>query len=178
MDIYKKITEILDNRELKWDDDIYKFLFAKMGTESRLLFNNAAGGEKNLGIYQKMAKLGLLTADKMLVLDEPENHLHPAWQVKLAEIIATLVKNGVSVLLTSHSPDFIQALRIEADKAKLTNAKFYLSDKETGIISDKTENEADILDDLSVPMNGIYKYISDRIIEKANVGSKKQKDDD
>jgi hypothetical protein len=32
----------------------------------------------------------------MIVLDEPEVHLHPNWQLKYAEIITLLVKNNIN----------------------------------------------------------------------------------
>ena len=47
----------------------------------------------------------------MLILDEPEAHLHPAWQNLFAQFIVTLIKEyGVTVLLTTHSPNFLMAL--------------------------------------------------------------------
>jgi predicted ATPase len=32
----------------------------------------------------------------LIVLDEPEVHLHPNWQLKYAEIITLLVKNNIN----------------------------------------------------------------------------------
>jgi predicted ATPase len=38
----------------------------------------------------------LIKSDCCLVLDEPEVHLHPNWQLKYAEIITLLVKNNIN----------------------------------------------------------------------------------
>ena len=47
----------------------------------------------------------------MLILDEPEAHLHPAWQNLFAEVIVLLVRElGVNILLTTHSSNFVLAL--------------------------------------------------------------------
>jgi predicted ATPase len=43
-------------------------------------------------------------ANDLLIIDEPEMNLHPESQVKLLEILAVLVNQGVRILLTTHSP--------------------------------------------------------------------------
>ena len=42
----------------------------------------------------------------LLILEEPESHLHPAAQLQMARGIARLVNAGVRVLITTHSNDF------------------------------------------------------------------------
>ncbi len=39
----------------------------------------------------------------VLILEEPEAHLHPKVQIQLMEIFAELTKHNVKVILTSHS---------------------------------------------------------------------------
>ena len=43
----------------------------------------------------------------LLILEEPESHLHPAAQLRMARGIARLVNAGVRVLITTHSSDFM-----------------------------------------------------------------------
>ena len=49
----------------------------------------------------------LVRPGDLLVLEEPESHLHPAAQLQLARGIARLVNAGVQVLITTHSGDFM-----------------------------------------------------------------------
>ena len=49
----------------------------------------------------------LVRPGDLLILEEPESHLHPAAQLQLARGIARLVNAGVQVLITTHSGDFI-----------------------------------------------------------------------
>jgi predicted ATPase len=163
--IFDKITPLLGG-ELKWNGKARRFEFHPIDAkdDANLSVNNMSSGEKILGIFQRMAKLGLLKPENLLVLDEPENHLHPEWQVALAEVIARLSDAGIPILINSHSPDFIQALIIESEKNNLSNVGFYLANKTSGVIEDKTEASADILEQLSEPMNGVYKHI----LEKGN----------
>lgn len=167
-------TEIMGG-ELIYNAREREFTIDRYDTDAKLSFNNAASGIKEFGVLQRMAKLELFSGNNLIVLDEPENHLHTAWQVKLAEVIIKLVKNGVSILIASHSPDFIQTLRVEADKQKLgaDKAKFYLSEESQNIsgikkydIIDKTNKEADILENLSIPMDRVYDYIMNESMNK------------
>ena len=49
----------------------------------------------------------LVRPGDLLILEEPESHLHPAAQLQMARGIARLVNAGVKVLITTHSGDFI-----------------------------------------------------------------------
>ena len=45
----------------------------------------------------------VVEAGDVLIIEEPEAHLHPAMQTKLARELARLVRSGVRVVLTTHS---------------------------------------------------------------------------
>lgn len=46
----------------------------------------------------------------LLVLEEPESHLHPALQLRLAQVVVRLVRKGLCVWITTHSENFCQQL--------------------------------------------------------------------
>lgn len=48
----------------------------------------------------------LVRPGDLLILEEPESHLHPEAQLQMARGIARLVNAGVQVLITTHSNDF------------------------------------------------------------------------
>ncbi|EKT3957031.1 ATP-binding protein [Flavobacterium psychrophilum] len=117
--------------------------------------NNVATGIKSFGILQLLLQKGKLNSNTLLIIDEPEVHLHPTWQVKYAEILVRLSKEfAIPILLTSHSPYFIEALEgfsKKHDYEKSTN--FYFAEKnEDGLSSkivDVTENISPILSSIS-----------------------------
>ena len=46
----------------------------------------------------------------LLIIEEPESHLHPGAQTKIAQTLARLVRAGVRVLITTHSNYFLQQI--------------------------------------------------------------------
>ena len=46
----------------------------------------------------------------MLIIEEPESHLHPGAQTKIAQTLARLVRAGVRVLITTHSNFLLQQI--------------------------------------------------------------------
>ena len=47
----------------------------------------------------------------LLILEEPEAHLHPGAQIKIAECLALLVRKGVNVIVTTHSDWFLKCIQ-------------------------------------------------------------------
>lgn len=72
---------------------------------------NIASGMKAFGLIQLLYNARWIDTNRILIWDEPENHLHPAWQVRFAELVVSLSKSGIPILLTTHSPYFLQAIR-------------------------------------------------------------------
>ena len=89
-----------------------------------------------MGILQILLENRKLNENSFLIMDEPEVHLHPEWQVKLAKILVLLVKElDVNLFINSHSPQFIEAIEVYSGKYGLVEeTRFYLSkeDSESG----------------------------------------------
>lgn len=72
---------------------------------------------------------GYLNEETILVLDEPESHLHPEWINRFAEILMLLIKEaGIHILLTTHSPNLLLALNVYAKRYNsIEKSHFYLA---------------------------------------------------
>ena len=128
-----------------------------------LRISNIASGEKAFGVLYVLLKGNQLTRNSIVILDEPENHLHPAWQLKYAEVLTLMVKEGYYILLTSHSPFFLQALKLYAEKYGILDDRthFYLSEKEKdgsnySTIKDVTQNTEEIFANLAAPLDRLF----------------------
>lgn len=79
--------------------------------EMKIKVGNLATGFKIFSIIKKILTENDLSDKTLLILDEPESHLHPEWINRLAEVIVLLVKEcNITVLLTTHSPNFLLAV--------------------------------------------------------------------
>ena len=86
----KKIDAIVPGKVFK---GVYQ-----TATGRKLKVENLATGSKVFSIIKKILTSGDLTDKTLLILDEPESHLHPSWINQLAEVI------------TTHSPNFLLAV--------------------------------------------------------------------
>jgi predicted ATP-dependent endonuclease of OLD family len=144
--IKNDITAII-NGKILYDNDEKDFVYIKSG--KKIPIKNTATGIKAFGMIQLLLDNGFINRTSILILDEPEIHLHPKWQLLYAQVITLLVKNEIPILVTSHSPYMIEALKRYSDKhnlEKITN--FYLSSENT--IQDENKLE-DIFRVLSEP---------------------------
>ena len=73
-----------------------------------------ATGVANLGILALLIERKVLDKGAFLFIDEPEAHLHPAWQVIMAEALFEIAKQGARVVIATHSPDILKWLEVHA----------------------------------------------------------------
>jgi predicted ATPase len=138
-------------------DDMGHYYFDKQGKKIDLV--NTATGVKYFGIFQVLSQNNYLNKNTILVLDEPEVHLHPKWQLEMAKIIVELVKNGVKIVVNSHSPYMIQALiKYARDEEIVDNSNFYLAEKDRDYANINNVNDElnKIFELLAEPMNEVY----------------------
>ena len=53
---------------------------------------------------------GVVGPSDLLIIEEPESHLHPGAQTKIAQTLARLVRAGVRILITTHSDWLLQQI--------------------------------------------------------------------
>ena len=126
----------------------------------KLRVSNLATGSKMFSIIKILLDRGELDDTTMLILDEPEAHLHPKWQNAFAEIIVLLVKElHVNILLTTHSPNFMLALDAFMRKYDIIDkSNFYQTSEpdEEGFISYHCVN-----DEMELIYQDFLEYLSD-----------------
>lgn len=109
--IYKNIEEVIGGRVF-YDKSKDEILYEKYALENRILkMEKTSNGIKMFGFLQILLLNGTIKEGSILILDEPEVHLHPKWQLKYAKVIVELVNNGVRIVVNSHSPYMIEALK-------------------------------------------------------------------
>lgn len=72
-----------------------------------------AMGIVNLGILALLVEYKIIDEGAFLFIDEPEAHLHPAWQVEIVETLFDLADSGVNVVIATHSVDILKFLEVK-----------------------------------------------------------------
>ena len=107
-----------------------KIFFTEKSSGESYAIKEVATGIKSFALIQSLLQKGLLTERTLLIIDEPEAHLHPQWTVEYARIITTLHRElGVKFLLATHSPRLVQSLSLFASEEEETakSLLFYMS---------------------------------------------------
>lgn len=145
-DFFEEIQDIIDG-EIAYERRDRDFVFRRRGESVSI--KNTASGIKVFGLLQILIGNEFVAKNTVLIFDEPENHLHPKWQLKLAQMLVKLVEKGVYVLVSSHSPYLIEALKRGVDREDLTHhARFCLA--KNRIIEDK-DSLSEIFEVLAEP---------------------------
>lgn len=117
---------------------------------------NLSTGMKSFVILRKLLQNGSIDENGIIILDEPEIHLHPEWQLKFAEVIVLIQREfGVNILLNTHSPFFLNAIEVYSEKYGIEKkCKYYLTNEENGRVDilDVTEDRESIYEKLARPL--------------------------
>lgn len=81
----------------------------------RRTYSECFAGSGELAVVNCVLALDKLKPFDLLLLDEPETSLHPGAQTMLLEHILTIVKEKmIQVIISSHSPTFVELLPVES----------------------------------------------------------------
>ncbi|KHS56148.1 hypothetical protein QX51_15390 [Terrisporobacter othiniensis] len=134
------------------------------GLNEPLSLTNLSNGLKTFVIIKRLLENGYLEENGLLILDEPEIHLHPDWQLILAEIIVLLNEEfSINIIVNTHSPYFLNAIEVFSTKYKVSNkCNYYLAelDKDDNTVShiaDVTNETSYIYDKLASPLQKLEK---------------------
>ena len=84
--------------------------FQKEGKSISLSLTSA--GVSNMGMLALLIERGALERGSFLFIDEPESNLHPAWQVEMAAFLFELARQGVNVVISTHSMTILKWLEV------------------------------------------------------------------
>ena len=110
----RKINDVLDkvvNGEIKNTKDGMQYISANH--EEPISVMNLSAGLKGFVLIKTLLERGILKEKDVLILDEPEIHMHTEWQLIYAEIIVLIQKYfDMTILVTTHSSHFYRQLSI------------------------------------------------------------------
>ena len=158
--IYEKIDSVCDGEMIPMKQS--GLGYQKKGTDKVLDVKNISTGLKTFVILKTLLMNGTLEENGTIILDEPEIHLHPQWQLLFAELIVLIQKEfNMHILLNTHSPYFLQAIEVYAAKYEIADkCKYYLA---------QLEGDMAVINDVSDSTETIYKLLAKPFQDLENV---------
>lgn len=160
--VYKKLSIAVNGKIIMKGNDFY--LEFNNFTEP-ISIHNLSAGLKSFTIIKMMLEGGVLKENDILVLDEPEIHLHPKWQLLYAEIIVLIQKVfNLYIVITTHSPYFLEAIEIFTKHHGIKNkTNYYLADIKDNhsIIDLANDNISDIYYKMASPIEDLVDELGD-----------------
>lgn len=122
-------TEVIDGDIEKNQDGEYCFKSNNYAEPLNVV--NMSTGMKSFALIKRLLESGNLKEKDVIILDEPEIHLHPEWQLLYAKMIVLLQKQfDLSMIITTHSPYFLDAIDSLLCKIQYSRSNKILSGRE------------------------------------------------
>ncbi len=146
-DIYKTLQSVVDG-EILVNQNNEEYYLKNKEFDKPISVHNLSTGVKSFVILKMLLEKGCLKEKDVVILDEPEVHLHPQWQIAYAELIVLLQKHfDLSVIVTTHSPYFVDALNLFSCKYGTDEkVNFYLSNNNANTVTmEYVTNKIDLI---------------------------------
>lgn len=126
-EVYKALQNVVDGNIIK--EKTGEYFLQEKGISQPVSLKNLSTGIKSFVVVKMLLEKGSLKEKDVLILDEPEIHLHPQWQIAYAELIVLLQKYfDLTIVVTTHSPYFLDAINLYSIKYDLNKkVNYYLS---------------------------------------------------
>lgn len=149
--IYNKISKVCSGDIVK--NKRSGLGYRRKGGDRILDVKNLSSGFKTFAILKTLLLNSTIEYNGTIILDEPEIHLHPEWQLLFAELIVLIQKEfGVHILLNTHSPYFLNAIEVYSAKYGVADkCKYYLA---------SSENDISNIEDVSNYIEKIYSKLA------------------
>lgn len=159
-EVYKKLSLAVNGKIIFKDNDFYlefnNFI-------EPISIHNLSAGLKSFTIIKMLLEKNVLKENDILVLDEPEIHLHPKWQLIYAEIIVLIQKAfNLCIVITTHSPYFLEAIEIFTKYYGIENkTNYYLADIKDNhsVIELVNDNISYIYDKMASPIEDLVEKL-------------------
>lgn len=149
-------------------DDIFnekELRFVSNDNKINISLKDTATGFKTFSYLQRLLENGLLCNESILMIDEPEAHLHPQWIVEYARLLVMLNKElGLKIMIASHNPDMITAIHDIANKeGVLDNTNFYVAQQDSTnrhqyIFKNLQHGIEEIFESFNIALDNISRY--------------------
>lgn len=167
--VAKLLRDVLGGEAVLSEDDVMpiKQLHFKRKDGLDISLKQAATGLVSFSFLQRLLENGYFKEGTLLMIDEPEAHLHPKWIVEYARMLVMLQKYlKVKIVLSTHNPDMLAAIDSIARRencSDVTNFYFAKPDGDDAFTYNyqKLDSIEEIFDSFNMALIRIQEYGKD-----------------
>jgi len=144
-----------------------RFVYREAAREQALC--TMGSGNKALALLELLLRRGCIHGSTFLIIDEPEAHLHPQWQIQMAHLLVSLAEHTpVKILINTKSPYIVEAVRVYSEVLGIEDTARFYHVVETGVFESSLQDVSDdispIYEELAEPyrmLDSVYGSASD-----------------
>lgn len=140
-------------------------LYQARSLKAPLEMTSLSKGLKSILLLKMLIRNGVMNELGCIIFDEPEIHLHPEWQFKLANILVLLPKVfDLKVLISTHSSDFLSALDYYTRLHNLrSRTRVYLMEMDDPDQGASVKNVTDDIDRVYRELNAPFLQVAEEL---------------
>lgn len=143
-------------REVEKKNIYYKFWCGDFSSQVSII--HAASMVKEIApLYLIVRELN--ERNDLLLIEEPESHLHPAAQKKLTDALIELSKENISLVLTTHSDIFLRFFVVEFTRNIKAEKGLGLSNSDLGIYLLRERKKGSVMNKVNISKFGTMQGI-------------------
>ena len=145
-----------------------KFAYRPHGWKSDLDLSNTSSMVSELAPIVLYIR-HVVQPGNVLIVEEPESHLHPAMQVELMRQLAVLVNEGIRIIITTHSEWLIEELQNIVNRSLLSRdehgGKVALPSEKVGawLFKPDRKSHGSMVQEMEFDDSGLYKTDFDEV---------------
>lgn len=153
-----RVTAIQNSENIQLE---YEFVQPNVGTTNRFKPANVGFGIS----YVLPVVVTLLSArpGDLLIIENPESHIHPRGQAELGKLVALTAMNEVQIVVETHSDHFVNGVRVAVKEGKIAreNAVLFYFEKTV------TESEQfSKITDIEIDQNGELSQYPENMLDE------------
>jgi len=164
---FKKATSLLSQllggevlipttKEIEKKDIYYKFSRGDFSSQVNII--HAASMVKEIAPLYLIVR-ELVEPNDLLLIEEPESHLHPAAQKKLTDALTELLRENISLVLTTHSDIFLRFFVVEFTRKIKAEQGLGLSNSDLGIYLLRERKKGSVISKVNISEFGTMQRI-------------------
>lgn len=130
---------------------------------SRLTSDEIAPENTGFGVSYVLpliTELLMSNKDSLLLIENPESHLHPRGQSEIAKLMSLAASAGAQIICETHSDHIVNGTRVSVHDRSLDPEDLYIA------YFDKNENQETVITDIQVDNNGNLSSYPDGLLDE------------